>query len=60
MKENVLVLFRIPFTGEKADKKSRNPSISADGRFVAFESEAKNLIPGGIRATAEVCTFTIG
>ena len=47
MKENVLVLFRIPFTGEKADKKSRNPSISADGRFVAFESEEKNLVPGG-------------
>ncbi len=27
--------------------RSENPSISADGRFVAFRSSATNLIPGG-------------
>ncbi len=32
--------------GEMADDYSYNPSISADGRYVAFESEATNLVAG--------------
>ena len=28
------------------DADSRNPSISVDGRFVAFDSNANNLVPG--------------
>ena len=32
--------------GDEADGDSRNPSISADGRFVSFESFATNLVPG--------------
>jgi hypothetical protein len=30
--------------GAKANADSFNPSISADGRFVAFESDASNLV----------------
>jgi len=33
--------------GAQADFDSDNPAISADGRFVAFESIAHNLFPGG-------------
>jgi Ca2+-binding RTX toxin-like protein len=32
--------------GEEGDGRSMRPSISADGRFVAFVSAASNLVPG--------------
>jgi Tol biopolymer transport system component len=32
--------------GGQADGSSFNPAISADGRYVAFQSEAANLVPG--------------
>ena len=35
-------------TGEQANDSSSSPSISADGRFVAFLSRASNLVAGGI------------
>lgn len=34
-------------TGVFADRRSTNPDVSADGRYVAFTSEATNLAPGG-------------
>ncbi|MBI4470036.1 MAG: PD40 domain-containing protein, partial [Acidobacteria bacterium] len=34
------------YTESEGDARSDRPSISADGRFVAFESEATNLVPG--------------
>ncbi|MFY1673385.1 TolB family protein [Plantactinospora sp. WMMB334] len=36
----------VSFAGTPADAASRQPSISADGRYVAFSSEATNLVPG--------------
>jgi Tol biopolymer transport system component len=33
-------------SGEEGDDHSYDPSISADGRFVAFRSRATNLVPG--------------
>jgi uncharacterized repeat protein (TIGR01451 family) len=32
--------------GEEADIGGEGPAISADGRFVAFQSQAQNLVPG--------------
>jgi len=32
-------------SGVEADRESAHPSISADGRFVVFESQATNLVP---------------
>src|SRR5919108_5971351 len=32
--------------GEEADIGGTGPAISADGRFVAFQSQAQNLVPG--------------
>ena len=33
---------------------SCGPAISADGRFVAFESEATNLVPGDTNGAFDV------
>jgi hypothetical protein len=41
-------------TGGQADEDSLSPSISGDGRFVAFESAASNLVPGDANASTDV------
>ncbi|WP_341719596.1 hypothetical protein QQG74_07685 [Micromonospora sp. FIMYZ51] len=41
-------------SGTNADAASDAPAISADGRFVAFTSEATNLVPGDTNGTADV------
>jgi len=41
-------------TGAEADKESRGASISADGRFVAFWSDATNLVAGDVNLRADV------
>ena len=40
--------------GTQANGQSDQPSISANGRFVAFRSEATNLVPGDTNAKADV------
>ncbi|MBA4181265.1 MAG: hypothetical protein C0506_11805, partial [Anaerolinea sp.] len=40
--------------GEQGNARSENPAISADGRFVAFESLATNLVPGTARPEEEL------
>lgn len=41
-------------TGAEGDQKSESPAISADGRFVAFASEATNLVPNDTNANWDV------
>ncbi|MFF3910150.1 TolB family protein [Streptomyces sp. NPDC001848] len=40
--------------GSQADGDSMFPSISADGRYVAFESDATNLVPGDTNNRSDV------
>ncbi|MEW6745197.1 MAG: calcium-binding protein [Planctomycetota bacterium] len=40
--------------GNEGNGRSTCPSISADGRFVAFESGASNLVPGDTNAMSDV------
>ena len=40
--------------GVSANGSSNNPSISADGRFVAFGSFASNLVPGGTNGLSHI------
>src|SRR5260221_527470 len=40
--------------GAQADGGSQLPSISADGRFVAFESAASNLVPGDTNGKRDI------
>jgi len=41
-------------SGAQSDNYSRFPSISDDGRYVAFESEASNLVPGDTNGGGDV------
>ena len=40
--------------GTQADGGSESPAVSADGRFVAFESVASNLVPGDTNGAFDV------
>jgi Tol biopolymer transport system component len=40
--------------GAQANHLSRDPALSADGRFVAFESYASNLVPGDPTGTFDI------
>ena len=40
--------------GTQSDSYSRDPSISADGRFVAFQSQATNLVAGDTNDVTDV------
>jgi hypothetical protein len=40
--------------GRQGDRLSENASLSADGRFVAFESSAANLVPGDTNDTRDI------
>jgi uncharacterized repeat protein (TIGR01451 family) len=41
-------------SGVQGIRRSANPAISADGRFVAFDSIAENLVPGDVNATSDI------
>jgi Ca2+-binding RTX toxin-like protein len=43
--------------GTEANSVSLRPSISADGRFVTYRSEASNLVPGDINGVADIFVF---
>ena len=40
--------------GNQANSFSLIPSISADGRFVAFSSDASNLVPGDTNNSSDI------
>lgn len=40
--------------GGRSDDDSESPDLSADGRFVVFDSQASDLLPGGDTATNDV------
>lgn len=44
----------IASTGEQANGGSNHPSISADGRYLAFESDASNLVAGDVNGSQDV------
>jgi Tol biopolymer transport system component len=41
-------------SGNEANGTSQNPSLSADGRYVVFDSNASNLVPGDTNGAADV------
>jgi Tol biopolymer transport system component len=48
------ILVSVSAGGGSADDPSATPAISADGRFVAFGSQASNLVAGDTNATGDV------
>src|SRR5918997_7019942 len=47
-------LISLSTEGVQGDQDSEVPSISSDGRFVAFASFAENLVPGDTNLTADI------
>ena len=43
--------------GNEGDQKSKRPAISADGRYVAFDSKATNLVPGDTNVAEDVFVY---
>lgn len=54
LQANTTVLVSVSATGAGANGDSKHPSISADGRFVAFSSEASNLVPGDTNNRSDI------
>ena len=52
--QNPIVRVSVASGGVEADGPSFYPSVSADGRFVAFTSDAANLVPGDTNGVSDV------
>jgi hypothetical protein len=55
-----LTLASADATGLQGNGDSNNPSISSDGRFVAFDSAADNLVPGDTLGINDVFVKLVG
>lgn len=53
----LLVRVSVDSSGREANGPSRNPSISADGRYVVFESDATNLVRGDTNGMTDVFLY---
>jgi Tol biopolymer transport system component len=51
---SVITLVSIASDGTKGDRASDGPSISSEGHFIAFESAARNLVPGDTNGAFDV------
>lgn len=54
LEANVTTRVSVSTAGAQASGDSLNPAISADGRFVAFESDASDLVPGDTNAARDI------
>ncbi len=51
---NTTTRVSVDSAGNSGNTASLNPSISADGRFVAFDSSANNLVPGDTNNSSDI------
>ncbi|MEG4632536.1 calcium-binding protein [Microcoleus sp. AR_TQ3_B6] len=51
---NTITLVSVSSNGDRANDSSSRCSISADGRFVAFSSDATNLVPGDTNNSTDI------
>ncbi len=51
---NTTTRVSVDSAGNQANSSSDSPSISADGRFVAFDSKSSNLVPGDTNNTRDI------
>ncbi|MFH9421583.1 TolB family protein [Streptomyces sp. NPDC017529] len=54
LKTGVVERVNVASDGTQADSWSSSPTISADGRYVAFASDAANLVPGDTNADTDI------
>jgi DNA-binding CsgD family transcriptional regulator len=50
-------IISVGFDGSPADGDSGPPSVSADGRYIVFHSEATNLVPGDANGVSDVFLY---
>jgi len=55
--DDALIRLSEDSNGTGGNARSRNPAISADGRFVIFESDADNLVPGLVGIDARLFLY---
>jgi len=61
LQTGVTILVTPGTNGLGADRDCLNPLISANGRYVAFESQARNLVAGGLTSVATYwCDMDLG
>jgi Tol biopolymer transport system component len=51
---NTTTRVSVDSAGNQTNSDSYNPSISADGRFVAFASDASNIVPGDTNSSRDI------
>jgi Tol biopolymer transport system component len=51
---NTTTRVSVDSAGNQGNRESYNPSISADGRFVAFTSDASNIVPGDTNSRPDI------
>src|SRR4028119_1476418 len=51
---NTTTRVSVDSAGNQANSDSNSPSISADGRFVAFYSDASNIVPGDTNSNRDI------
>lgn len=56
-KEKAIERVSVSTTGEEANNDSHIPRINADGRYVAFNSSATNLVPFGTKGVDDVFVY---
>jgi Tol biopolymer transport system component len=54
LREPVTGLASVDRTGGYADEPALNPAVSDDGRFIAFESRAQDLVPGDTNGRVDI------
>ena len=54
LSSNATLRASLAYDGAEANGDSRNPSITADGSYLAFESDASNLVPNDTNGTADI------
>jgi hypothetical protein len=50
----IITLASIDAIGNQGDNEGGEPSLSADGRYVAFASSANNLVPDDLNGSQDV------
>ncbi|MCB0353408.1 MAG: PD40 domain-containing protein [Bdellovibrionales bacterium] len=56
---NTIARLSVGLGSSEADGDSRNPVLSADGKFVAFESDATNLVAGDDNNVTDIFVYSI-
>ncbi|MGH2726461.1 MAG: TolB family protein, partial [Actinomycetota bacterium] len=51
------ILVSVSATGESGNNRSYSPSLSADGKLVAFQSQASNLVSGDTNGVSDIFVF---